>query len=251
MKKEWYGEFRETLKRREGKSAPKVRNLLRNSYKRVVEDYSHAITPERLADNFINNEGEWKEVYRRIYKDVYVGMGVWNTRKYMQKKGLFEDVVEYLTGQGLTRADTEFFIKRQLVFSSNRNAIIKVISAFRESPDFLLLNESAAKKFLLREFRELSKVQAAKIVRTEATNAANKALLDSTKRLFPTRTFRKEWVSARDGRTRTSHARANGQRVLMTGQFFVGGELLDHPGAGLKPENNIYCRCAVIPARDA
>ena len=248
MKKENYPEFRETLKKREMKTAPRVRKLLRSSYQRVSDAYSHSLPAEQIADNFIE-EDDWTQVYRQIYKDIYVGMGVWNARLYLQKKTLFQDVLLFLQDQSINEADKQLFIKRQLIFSANRNAIIKAINTLRDDPTFLNSHEDGASRLLMREFRELSKNQARMIVRTEATNAANRAILASTQKIFPNRILRKEWISAKDGRTRTTHRQADGQKVLMSGQFFVGGELIDHPGAGVKPENNIYCRCAVTPVR--
>ena len=250
MKREWYDEFRATLKKREMKSAPRVRKLMRNAYRDVAKAYSHDKSPSEIASVFLQ-EAEVKEIYRQIYSDVYIGMGRWNGNKYLKQKNAFTDLVEYLRERAFTEADIEFFKKRGLVMSANREAIIKVIETLRTNPEFMESHESRLSKMLMREFRQLSKSQAAKIVRTEATNAANKAMLDSTQRLFPNRNFGKEWVSAKDSRTRSAHRIADGQKVVQGGQFFVGGELLDHPGAGKKAGNNIYCRCAVIPTRNA
>lgn len=50
--------------------------------------------------------------------------------------------------------------------------------------------------------------------------------------------------STDDGRTRESHAEADGQIVGINEQFEVGGELLDFPGDG-SPENTYNCRCAI------
>jgi len=249
MKRDWYPEFRDKLKNREKKSAPRVRKLMRSAYEGVADAYSHSKPAAEVAVEFLS-ELEVQDIYRQIYKDIYIGMGRWNASKYLTSKSPLTDLVDYLTGEAFRIADLQSFLKRGLITSANRLAIIKVIEKLRIDPDFIALNEAGAKKVLMKQFRNLSKNQAAMIVRTEATNAANRALLDSTKRLFPGIALRKEWVSAKDNRTRSAHRVANGQRVLESAQFFVGGEFLDHPGAGTKAENNIYCRCAVIPVRN-
>jgi len=57
--------------------------------------------------------------------------------------------------------------------------------------------------------------------------------------------MRKEWIAAKDERTRIDHGAADGNLTDLHGSFIVGGERLAHPGdpAG-SPENVINCRCA-------
>jgi len=63
--------------------------------------------------------------------------------------------------------------------------------------------------------------------------------------------YRREWLSGRDGRTRKSHRKANGQRVGPDEPFDVGGEKLMYPGdRSGKPENVINCRCSVVRVFD-
>ena len=250
MKREWFEEFRDKLKNREKKSAPKVRKLLKSNYSKVAKGYSHEKTATEIADQFLTSDEDLQNVYRQIYKDVYVGMARWNVRKYGIQKSPFSDLMEYIQKRAFVQADLESFIKRGLIRSANRAAIVRTIERLRTEPKFVETHERAASKMLMAEFRHLSKTQAAMIVRTEATNAANSALLESTKRMFPGRSFRKEWLAKIDGRTRNSHRSADGQQVQETGQFFVGGELLQHPGGGKRPENNIFCRCAVTLVRN-
>ena len=245
----WYEDFREKLKKVEAKSAPKVRKLLRANYQRVASAYSHDKTPEEIASKFLNQEDVFN-LFRQIYRDVYISMGTWSGKRQLKQKTLLDDLLEYLSAEAVTRADIESLLKRDLFLSTNRDVIIRFITRIRENPEFLELHEQGAARFLMKEFRELSKFQSRRIIRTEATNAANRANLDTAQRLFPGQVFEKQWVSAKDGRTRDSHRRANGQKTSIGGQFFVGGELLPHPGAGSKAENNIFCRCAVIPVRN-
>lgn len=250
MKREWYPEFRETLIKREGKSQRNVRGMLKASYIRVAKAYAHDKPIEEIADEFLSID-EVTGVMRQVYSDIYYKMGKWNVEKYVLKKNLLDDVLLYLGEQSVAWADLESLLNRDLILNSNRKVILKVLQRFREDEGFLALDERASARALLREFVDLSKGQAKRIVRTEATNEANRSMLDSTQRLFPNQSFKKEWVSAKDNRTRNTHRAANGQQAAYTGKFFVGGEFLDHPGAGKRPENNIFCRCAVIPIRNA
>lgn len=61
---------------------------------------------------------------------------------------------------------------------------------------------------------------------------------------------KKEWSAANDGRTRTSHKRADGQVVAIDESFNVGGYEMDYPGDashGAPGKEFINCRCAVLP----
>jgi hypothetical protein len=82
------------------------------------------------------------------------------------------------------------------------------------------------------------------IARTETHGAANYGA-DAAARETGL-DVRKEWVSAEDERTRSSHAAANGQVVAMDQPFNVGGELLMFPGDPAGSGSNIInCRCAI------
>lgn len=62
-------------------------------------------------------------------------------------------------------------------------------------------------------------------------------------------TWYKRWLATEDVRTRASHRVADGQMVPLTGQFRVGGFLLNHPGDPLviAPHETINCFVAETP----
>lgn len=248
MKREWYDEFKETLIKREKKSIPKVRKSLKQWYEKVMKEYSHEKSAEELSSLFLDDDAI-KAILEDMYVDIYVGMGRWNVKKYIEQKSELREIIAFLKERGLIFANIEALTRAELIKIASRNAIQKVIERLREDERFLLMNERSAVRELSKEFRELSRVQSTRIVRTEATKVANHSLLDSTVKLFPGKTLKKEWLSAKDSRTRYTHREADGQQVLQRKKFFVGGEFLDVPGSGVKPENNIGCRCAVIPVR--
>lgn len=84
--------------------------------------------------------------------------------------------------------------------------------------------------------------QAERIARTETTTAMNTAsdvAANETKR-----PFKKEWLTAGDGRERQSHMRLNGQKVSK-GQRFENGLLYPGDPSGSASEI-INCRCATL-----
>jgi HK97 family phage portal protein len=58
----------------------------------------------------------------------------------------------------------------------------------------------------------------------------------------------KEWLSARDARTRPAHGAVDGQKVNIDKAFIVGGEKLEYPGDPNGSASNIVnCRCTILP----
>lgn len=93
----------------------------------------------------------------------------------------------------------------------------------------------------------VSAARAAVIARTETHNAANFAHMETAKESGVV--TRKEWLAARDDRTRDdefSHVDADGQIVGIDEPFTVSGEQLMYPGDQNGSAGNIInCRCAV------
>lgn len=92
--------------------------------------------------------------------------------------------------------------------------------------------------------------RARRIARTEIHNAAmygQQAAAEAS----PLQ-FEKVWLATEDARTRTSHARANGQRVALDGTFVLRSERdgvtrLAYPGdSSAPPGETINCRCVCL-----
>jgi HK97 family phage portal protein len=89
-------------------------------------------------------------------------------------------------------------------------------------------------------------IRANTIARTETANSSNfgkAAQVNETEERLDLKLV-KTWVSVQDDRTREDHVAADGQTVLNSDQFTVGGEQLDFPG---DPNGSaatvINCRC--------
>jgi hypothetical protein len=142
-----------------------------------------------------------------------------------------------------------------------QHSVLKVTDTFKE---YLLsryekaikdgLGEEDFIKLIREEMPDLIYSQVQRIVRTEVnrtTNAARKVVAES----FDFEMV-KEWVSARDFRTRgrnpkdkADHYHMNGQTVNLEEMFRdpKSGSMLDFPSApGGKPEDVINCRCQAV-----
>lgn len=88
------------------------------------------------------------------------------------------------------------------------------------------------------------------ISRTEVHTTANEASREAAKALgIPG--LKKEWIAARDDRTRDSHSEVDGTVVDLDTKFEVknnsGMDLMDGPGdKNASPENVINCRCTLV-----
>jgi SPP1 gp7 family putative phage head morphogenesis protein len=95
-------------------------------------------------------------------------------------------------------------------------------------------------------FTQASQQRAITIARTEVISAYSGATRLGGEQLPDDVVAGYEWISTRDGRTRSSHAEVDGQVIPRTGAFQVGGEVMAYPGdpAG-GARNTVNCRCTV------
>ena len=135
-----------------------------------------------------------------------------------------------------------------LVQRTAKTTLIKVYRQLSNDPIFASEGEAVKARMLRQQFARYSKYQAERLVRTEATNAANYATMQSAKDVFPGADMLKEWISAGDERTRAAHREANGQIVNFNEPFIVKGQELMRPGDPRGSASNVVnCRCSVAP----
>lgn len=101
-------------------------------------------------------------------------------------------------------------------------------------------------------FATASERRAVTIARTEVISAYNGAQTMAARALPRDVVAGMEWISTRDGRTRSAHrgqfpAGPDGQVQPIDGAFSVGGEHLKYPGDPVgSASNTINCRCTVV-----
>jgi uncharacterized protein with gpF-like domain len=140
--------------------------------------------------------------------------------------------------------------KISLVQGTAKQTLVKILRANMADPEFSALGADAKQRVLRKQTKRYSKNQALRLVRTESTNAANYATLQSATSIFPAQQMMKEWVAGLDDRTRDDHAAASGQQVKFEEPFIVGGDLMMHPGdssMGASSTNIVNCRCSPFP----
>jgi len=89
------------------------------------------------------------------------------------------------------------------------------------------------------------------IAQTTSTAARSRAQNDSwtsiNKRRKDGKVISKRWISQRDGKVRDTHKKADDQARPMGELFNVGSDEMEAPGLGALPEENINCRCVLLP----
>lgn len=95
-------------------------------------------------------------------------------------------------------------------------------------------------------FAQASETRAVTIARTEVISAYNGAAVFGAESLGGDVVAAQEWIATRDGRTRESHAAADGQVVPIGQPFNVAGNHGAYPGdPSLPAGETVNCRCAV------
>lgn len=82
------------------------------------------------------------------------------------------------------------------------------------------------------------------IARTEVARASNFGTLEGYRQVD---VEEKEWLATMDSAVRDTHEEANGQIVGIDEEFEVGDATCQFPGDTGDPEEDINCRCGVLP----
>jgi len=97
-----------------------------------------------------------------------------------------------------------------------------------------------------RVFTQASETRATTIARTEVISAYNGAATFGAAQMPGDVVAGYEWIATRDGRTRETHASADGQVIGRGEVFNVGGHLGAYPGdPALPADETIQCRCTI------
>jgi len=244
---EWQVDFEAELDKAEEQEVTPVRRYYQREFNKGIDEY--------LATGKTNDwQGYFKQVelaalYSVMYRNIGDRFSKFYYNRFTGKYPNEFDVSGYnsiwrqkFSEVGLKMAQ----FKGQGVSLSSQQEITRVITKLIKDPEFQALNERQAGRILRSQFKPIAEWKARRIVRTEATNAANFATLQTATDMYGIDNVAKQWIAAIDTRTRDAHIIANGQIVNGNEKFKVGGEELSHPGSGSIAANNVNCRCSII-----
>jgi hypothetical protein len=218
--------------------ARKLNTLFAKTGRRAAQAFTEGANPLAAIGDLRDELNAVFSQQYRIVIDTFADRVFGN--KPQKQEGLFYGLFDVYMRRHGTRMVTA-------VEETTRFHIRKAIQTAQE--DGLGVNETA--KFIRdRTSGAIGRARSATIARTE-THAAASYATDAATRSLNLPNQKKRWVSVGDGRTRPSHAAANGQEVLLDEVFIIRDKGVaiamkyPHDGNG-GPSNNINCRCLAV-----
>ena len=250
----WQTAFESELKKAEKKQLAKVKRYYKNQYFKGVNSF---LSDGQTTFQLLFYTGDIIKIYRDLYEDIGLQFAKWYAKgfdKYI-KKGV--DPSQYVSQWQNTFAALGSAVGAErvtLVSGTAKATLVKITQQLMTDIDFQNSGIDEKTRILRNQFTNYSTFQAERLVRTEATNAANFATMASAETIFPAEDLQKEWIAATDERTRTTHREANGKVVNQKDTFNVGGSQMLYPGDPRGPAKEVInCRCSVasFPKEDA
>lgn len=235
------------LRKAERNNIGAVFQLYRNEYRKAIPN---AAENQPIDERFIFKTEDMTAMMVELYRSIGLQFALWYYREFRNFLAKATPNLDLLSEQWA--ADLENYGKRyaaQQIVLLRGTALATLKRVTRQlflDEAFKVAGATERARILQKRFDKLSYMQAERIVRTEATTAANYAIQRSALTVYPKEQLKKRWITSMDGRERDWHGVANGQEVNMDSQFMVGGEMLDRAGMG-SARNRINCRCVTMP----
>jgi hypothetical protein len=247
----WGTLFEAELKRAERESIKDFRDYYSSQYNKASAQFilTGNLNQADLSAYFQNND--LQNMYRDMYEKIGLRFANWYAKHWKKALAKATDINGY---QSIWQAKFAYIGEQvgaqrvTLVAGTAKDTLIKITQQAMRDPQFMSLGDKEKARILRSQFDKYSDYQARRLVRTESTNAANFATMQSASDLFPAQEMNKVWITAIDGRERPAHHSANRQTVQFIKPFIVGGESLMHPGDSNGSAGNVInCRCSVAP----
>lgn len=243
----WKNEFSQQLDIGEKAEVARFKRYYNEQYKTAIDGFLLDNNPR--GGNNLFRPRELENLYIGLYTNIGLRFAKWYAKSFdrliskRQDVSGFDDVWSEMFTEVAKKVSGQRIV---LVQGTAKAEIVKTLKRFMQDPEFQSLGAKERGRILRTRFNRISQYQAERIVRTEATFAANMGSLQSATDMFGTNGFDKEWLTAVDGRERDAHRMANGQKRDPLEPFNVGGELLMLPGDPRGSASNIInCRCVV------
>lgn len=265
FKENWRGAFRDRLEKNEKKQVGKFYRYFKNEYYKGIESYVNTNSEREFSNLFKIRDIE--NLYIDLYEEVGVDFAKWYARsfdKFIQKNSGSESTWRTTFSR---IGQTEAGDKIALVQGTALKELKRNIGTLFKDPEFQSLGRQQQGRILQNRFRGITEYQSQRIVRTEATSAANEGIMQSSQDIFPKSSLVKEWISSQDGRTRSlsrgdksDHLEMNGKVVGFDETFAVPETFrvvqMRKPAdfkSGASAHNIVNCRCslAVYPKEGA
>lgn len=229
----------------EGRNINSLKNFYFNEYNKGI---NIVLNGGDVNPNLMFQEASFMIALIEMYKDIGLHFAVWYF-KYFEKHIKKNADLEFWSEKWI-----EDFQRYGYQYASRNIKDIKgtALNTFKSivrrlflDPNFATAGTGEMGRILRNKFKQISKYQAERIVRTETTTASNYATYKSALTMYDEKEMKKRWITSLDGRERDWHNAAHNQEVDAESKFWVGGELIERAGLG-SGKNRINCRCAVV-----
>ena len=244
----WQREFEKQIGIAERRNLPKIKKFYKTEYKKGVDSF---LSMNQTNFDVLFNVTTLSKLYRDLYQDIGMQFAKWYARhfdKYISK-GVNPNQYESFWMDRFAYFGSIIAAQRvTLVSNTAKQTLIALTQRLMSDPEFMMMSYVEQARILNSRFGQYSLMQALRLIRTEGTNIANYATMQSAQSIFPASQLKKEWIASFDDRTRDTHADADGQIVMQADPFLVGGEQLQYPGDPAGSSTNVInCRCSVAP----
>ena len=248
-KESWKGNFDKLLASSERKEFVRVRKYYEGQYSEAISDFLKTGKSNGFDNLF--RSADLSDIYRQIYVNIGLKFAKWYSKNFDKVISKQTDVSGYddIWAERFARSANIIAAERVVLVQGTAKATLtSILKRLSSDPEFMAMGEVEAGRILRQKFGQYSKSQAERLVRTEATLAANYATLESATDMFGQENLQKEWMTSVDGRERPAHRAVDGDIVDFKERFNVGGELLFQPGDPFGSAKNVVnCRCSVAP----
>ena len=245
-KDKWQSAFERQLDIAEKKQIAIVKRFYKREYNKGIESF---IAEGQTNFQLLFDNKDLLKIYRDLYIDIGMRFAKWYVNNFQKfiTKAVDTSAVDDIWRDAFGAFGSAMGAERvTLVSGTARKTLIDITQRLMRDPEFMTLGAVERGRILRNQFNRYSQWQAERVVRTEATAAANFAQTQAAQSIFPPEQLQKEWIASFDDRTRDTHSEADGQIVMASNTFLVGGQQMMFPGdtAGGAAEV-INCRCSV------
>ncbi len=196
-------------------------DLYFNKYISTIPDF---ISTNKTDFPFLFKDNDWTKAYKFLYVKVGLSFANWYAKNFESWVTKSIDPNDYQTTweQTFANVSAQISAKRITGLTANqRSQLNKLYSKFMRDPKFMSLGVPEQTRILRRSMRNLSKVQATRIVRTETTTASNMAMRESALTMFDKSSLNKTWQSSFLPTSRDGHMELDGETIDESEQFLV------------------------------
>ena len=236
----WQSDFEKQLDISEKKQIAIVKRFYKSEYNKGIDSF--------VADgqtNFLNLFDD--KPLLKIYSDLYTQIGIrfanWyakNFEKYLTKQIDTSNLNDIWAARFAALGVAVGSQRVTLVAGTAKQTLIRITQRLMTDPEFMTLGAVEKGRILRNQFNGYSQFQSERLVRTEATAAANFATTEAATTIFPGDQLSKEWIASFDDRTRSTHTEADGQMMFPVDPSAPASEVVN-------------CRCSIahIPKEGA